>query len=243
MYQSTLSCPILSYLTLSYPVRRIQQELRDQHGLVGSRGMTLTKRILQLGIVSNLMGYSTGENSLDEALSLEESPIFMSENQFWIIFDIVMFSGFVIFLLCVCYTFCMYARGYRLYKRSVCEDRSTQTVDVRVASSLRFEEELTVERSSASSDLFADRTVVWVTSGGRCYHKPGCKWTLHGYIEMTESAAILANYKVCQTCHSFGKGRGKAPSGVSGGVLRRRRVRRPLLSLEDPFEIRFSHAS
>ena len=157
--------------------------------------MTLAKRILQLGIVSNLMGYSTGENSLDEALSLEESPIFMSENQFWIIFDIVMFSGFVIFLLCACYTFCMYARGYWL---------------------------LTVERSSASSDLFADRTVVWVTSGGQCYHKPGCKWTLRGHIEMTESAAILANYKVCQTCHSFGKGRGKAPSGVSGGVLWRR---------------------
>ena len=138
-------------LHLRSTVRRIQQELRDQHGLVGSRGMTLAKRILQLGTVSNLMGCSTGENSLDEALSLEESPIFMSENQFWIIFDIVMFSGFVIFLLCVCYTFCMYARGYRLYKRSVCEDRSTQTVDVRVASSLRFEEELTVERSSAAA--------------------------------------------------------------------------------------------
>ena len=130
------------------------------------------------------MGYSTGENSLDKALSPEESPIFMSENQFWIIFDIVMFSGFVIFLLCACKTFCMYARGYRLHKR---------------ASSLRFEEELTAERSSASSDLFADRTVVWVTGGGRCYHKPGCKWTLHGgHTEMTESAAILANPNMSQ---------------------------------------------
>ena len=105
----------------------------------------------------------------------------------------------------------MYARGYWLYKRSDCEDRSTQTVDVQVASSLRFEEELTVERSSASSDLFADRTIVWVTSGGRCYHKPGCRWTLRGHIEMTESAAILANY---QTCHSFGKR--KFLAGYSG---------------------------
>ena len=181
-------------------IRRVQVEVKDEFGIPGSRGMTLAKKVLRIGIVSGLVHGNLAWENGDSTEALSQATVW-SPITFESTFDAVFALMISLILLFACIGFiCTLQFAFTKQKRYV--DVSVQTWN--------FEEQSRDTLANLTlPDEFAEQDV-YVTLGGRCYHKQSCKWLKYGATRMSLSEAIRASYKICQTCHDFGKGAGRA---------------------------------
>ena len=116
-------------LEVKNAIRRIQVEVKDEFGIPGSRGMTLAKKVLRIGIVSGLVHGNLAWENGDSIEALSRATVW-SPITFEFTFDAVLALMISLILLFACIGFiCTLQFAFTKQKRYV--DVSVQDLELR----------------------------------------------------------------------------------------------------------------